>query len=297
MVTKASAGRRLFQGVNYTFLGLLTLTCILPFVNLLAVSLSSNKAVASGAVFLWPVDFTTNAYVFLAGKREFLVALGVSCLRVLLGTVVSVAVVVLAAYPLSKGAGVLRGRGAYVTFFSFPLFFAGGMIPLFMTIRMLGMLDSIWALVLPVALNVWNVILMLNFFRSLPKELEESAMMDGASQGRILWSVYLPLSMPGVATVVLFTVVSHWNSWFDGLIYMNSPDNYPLQSYLYTMINAIKSITARRITAQDLTLLQSLSDKTLLTAQVFLAMVPILVVYPVLQRYFLSGMTIGAVKE
>jgi len=246
----------------------------------------------------WPVDFTTNAGQFLAGKKEFLNSISISFLRVVLGTSVGVTVVLLAAYPLSKAPGVLKGRGTHVLYLSFPMFFFRGLIPLFMTIRQLEMVDTLSALVLTMALNVWNVVLMINFFRSLPKELEESAVTDGASHPKILWSLYLPLAMPGIDTVVLFTVVAHWNSsWFDGLIAMNSPDNDPLQSYLYPMINQMKSITARRITAQDLELLKSLSDKTLLTAQVFLAMVPILFVYPPLQKYFISGMALGALKE
>lgn len=162
-----------------------------------------------------------------------------------------------------------------------------------MTIKSVGLLDTLWALVLPSAVSVFNVILLMNFFRELPKEIEEAANMDGAGHWRTLWSIYLPLSKPAVATITLFIVVFHWNSWFDGLIYMNSTTNYPLQSYLQTIIINVDPSTA---TTNDLLDMSAISDRTFKAAQVFLAAFPILIVYPFLQKYFMKGLVMGSVK-
>jgi len=160
-------------------------------------------------------------------------------------------------------------------------------------IRQTGLIDSFWALIIPGALPVFNVILLANSFRSVPKELEEAAAMDGAGHWTILFRVLLPLSLPVLATVTLFVAVGHWNSWFDGLILMNSPDKYPLQSYLQTVV---VSPDPRMLTERDLELLKIISNRTTRAAQIFIAMIPILVVYPLLQRYFTSGIKLGSVK-
>jgi putative aldouronate transport system permease protein len=163
-----------------------------------------------------------------------------------------------------------------------------------MTIRMTGLLDSIWALVLPGAVPVFSVILLLNFFRGLPKEIEESAFMDGAGHWKVLWSIYVPLSMPALATIALFTLVGHWNSWFDGLILMNSPERYPLSSYLQTVV-IDKTMTTMK--GNDWMSLAQISDRTAKAAQIFLGALPILLVYPLLQKYFVKGIVLGSVKE
>ena len=163
-----------------------------------------------------------------------------------------------------------------------------------MNVMKTGLLDTIRPLVLPTAVNVFNIILILNFFRGLPKELLEAAFIDGAGHWKTLLRVVIPVSTPVLATVTLFTVVFHWNEWFSGLIYMNSPQNYPLQSYLQTVI-VNKDFT--RLTVADLTLLGEVSDRTVKAAQIFLGTAPILLVYPFLQRYFMSGIVMGSVKE
>jgi putative aldouronate transport system permease protein len=171
---------------------------------------------------------------------------------------------------------------------------SSGLIPWYIAIKNIGLIDSIWALVLPGAVNVFNVVLLLNFFRNLPKELEEAAFIDGAGHWRSLWNIYVPLSAPSLATLTLFTVVWHWNAWFDGLILMNSPDHYPLQSYLRTVVIDMDSMFR---STQDLTDLAEISDRTSKAAQIFLGTLPILLVYPFLQRYFIKGITLGSVKE
>jgi putative aldouronate transport system permease protein len=157
-----------------------------------------------------------------------------------------------------------------------------------------GLLNSIWALVLPSAVPVFNIILLLNFFRGLPKELEESAFMDGAGYWTVLWRIYVPISLPAMATVGLFTMVGHWNAWFDGLIYMSTPDQYPLASYLQTII---KGIDLTKMTGQDALTMAEVSDRTAKAAQIFVGTLPILLVYPFLQRFFVQGIVLGSVKE
>lgn len=159
----------------------------------------------------------------------------------------------------------------------------------------MGLLDSIWALVIPGAVPIFNVLLMLNFFRGLPKELEEAAWMDGAGHLRTLWSVYLPVSMPSIATITLFALVGHWNAWFDGMIYMRSPEHYPLATYLQSILQQV-SIQTENITFEQAALLNQISDRTTQASQIFLSIIPILAIYPFLQRYFVHGLVVGSVK-
>ncbi|WP_438495209.1 carbohydrate ABC transporter permease [Paenibacillus sp. IHBB 3054] len=290
---KLTASRRVFLIVNYILLSVTAIACILPLINVLAISFSSSSAAAAGYVKLWPVDFTIASYKFALTKHEFLDGFLVSLKRVGLGYAISMTVSILIAYPLSKEKQVLRSRNIYAWFFIVTMLFHGGLIPTYMTIKTVGLLDTLWALVLPSAVSVFNVILLMNFFRELPKEIEEAANMDGAGHWRTLWSIYLPLSKPSVATITLFIVVFHWNSWFDGLIYMNSTANYPLQSYLQTIIINVDPSTA---TTNDLLDMSAISDRTFKAAQVFLAAFPILIVYPFLQKYFMKGLVMGSVK-
>lgn len=294
MTHKPSFGRMIFQAGNYTFLILLSLACVMPLIHMLAVSFSGSAVVTAGYVKFWPVEFTLKSYEYVLNKKEFFAAMLVSLQRVFLGTAAGMAVTVVSAYALSKETRVLRARTVYVWYFVVAMLFSNGLIPWYITIKNVGLIDSIWALVLPGAVNVFNIVLMLNFFRNLPKELEEAAFIDGAGHWRTLWSVYLPLSAPSLATVTLFTIVHHWNAWFDGLILMNSPDHYPLQSYLRTVI--IDMDTLLRSTP-DLNQLAEISDRTTKAAQIFLGTLPILLVYPFMQRFFIKGITLGSVKE
>ncbi|WP_170211427.1 carbohydrate ABC transporter permease [Cohnella abietis] len=292
--SRISTGRRTFIIFNYTFLALLSLLCIFPLMHMLALSFSSGAAAAAGKVGLWPVEFNTAAYRNILNKPEYLTAFGVSVQRLVLGTLISLTVTIITAFPLSKENNAFQFRTLYAWFFVFTILFSGGLVPWFMTIQKLGLMDSIWALVLPSALSVFNVILLLNFYRGLPKELDESARIDGAGHFRVLWSIIVPLSKPALATVGLFTMVAHWNSWFDGLVLMNRPENYPLQSFLQTIV--IQK-DMRFISAENVELLKLISDRTSAAAQIFVATVPILVVYPFLQRFFIKGIVLGSVKE
>ncbi|RJE87447.1 carbohydrate ABC transporter permease [Paenibacillus sp. 1011MAR3C5] len=294
MITSRSPGRTIFVACNYTFLLFISVLCLLPIIHILALSFSSGNAAAAGQVTLWPVDFTTAAYENVFGKPEYLRAFWVSIQRVVLGTSISMVLMIITAYPLSKDNRQLRLRTLYAWVFVFTILFSGGLIPSYLTVKSLGLIDTMWALVLPTAIPVFNVILLLNFYRSLPKELEESARIDGASHFTTLWKIYVPLSLPALATTGLFTMVGHWNSWFDGMLYMNHTENYPLQTFLQTVI--IK-MDFRFIKAENVELLLKLSDRTSRAAQIFVAAFPILIVYPFLQRFFIKGIVMGSVKE
>lgn len=293
MASRSSKSRMVFNVVNYLFLMLMAILCVLPLINVLATSLSSSSAATAGQVTFWPVEFTLKSYEFMLNKPEFLRSVWITVQRVVLGTVVSMGLTLLIAFPLSKTSSRFRFRTLYVWLFVFTILFNGGLVPWYLTIRNLGLLDSIWALVLPGAVPVFNVILLINFFRGLPRELDEAALIDGAGHWGTLWRIYVPLSLPAMATLVLLTVVGHWNSWFDGLILMNSPTNYPLSTYLQTVIVSQNLTT---LTADQMKDLAELSNRTVQSAQIFLAALPILLLYPFLQKYFVKGLTLGAVK-
>ncbi len=284
---------RLFNAFNIVFLCVLAVTCLLPLVHTLAISLSGKAPVSANLVGLWPIDFTLDAYKKTLDNPQFLTALRISFERTIIGTIFGLAITVLAAYPLSKDGGVFKSRGSYSWFFLVTLFFGGGLIPTYIVIQKLGLMNSFWVLILPSALNVWMIVLLLNYFRTVPKELEEAALIDGAGQFRILFTVIIPVSLPAMATMALFIMVGHWNAWFDGLIYMSKSDKYPLATFLQTIL---ASIDTMRLTI-DKNSMANFSNKTVKTAQVFIGALPVLLVYPFLQRYFIKGLVLGAVKE
>ncbi|MCL6559228.1 MAG: carbohydrate ABC transporter permease [Firmicutes bacterium] len=179
-------------------------------------------------------------------------------------------------------------------FFVFTLLFSGGLIPFFLVVRSLGLIDSFWSMIIPSALPVYFVVIMMNFFRQLPKELYESAMIDGASHWTILFRIFVPLSMPSIATLLLFTAVGHWNDWFTAMIFINNPDKWPLQTYLR---QAMIQLDYTRLTLHELQLLKKLSNRTLNSAQIIITILPILCVYPFIQKYFTKGIILGSIKE
>lgn len=291
---KKSLGMKIFTVFNYTFLTLLAITCLLPMVNQLAISFSSSSAVAAGKVGLFPVDFTLDSYKYMADKPEFWKSLAVSLERVLLAVPLSMFICVLAAFPLSRLDHEFPARKYYIWVFVVPMLIGGGLIPTYMVVRNTGLIDRIWALVLPYTVNVFNTILLMNFFRSLPKELEEAAYVDGATHWQVLLKIVLPVSKPVLATVTLFVIVNHWNSWFDGLIYLNSPDRYPLQTYLQTQVVSANLMAQESL--RDIRQIGLISDRTGKASQIFLAAVPVLMIYPFLQKYFTAGIVMGSVK-
>ncbi len=297
MIVHRSKAESVFNVFNHLFLIAAALVCVAPIVNVLSVSLSESAYAASGAVKLWPVHFTFRSYLYAFEDKLLLSSYWVSLQRVALGALINMFLTVLFAYPLSKEIREFRYRTWYAWFLFFTMLFSGGLIPWYLTIRELELMDSIWALVLPGAVPVFNCILLLNFFRQLPKELQESAFVDGAGHWTILWRILVPLSKPALATIVLFTCVGHWNSWFDGLILMKRPEHYPLQTYLQTKVVSFDASALAHASKEELANLMAVSDRTLKAAQIFLAALPIMCLYPFLQKYFVKGIVLGSVKE
>jgi len=299
MRIKDSIPRKIFLVSNTVFLLIVAFVCIAPFINLLAVSFSDKTAVAAGEVTFFPVGFTTISYQFITNTSKFFMSLVVSLQRTAIGVPINLLLIILTAYPLSKSTEDFRARSIFSWFFVVTILFNAGLIPTYMVVRNTGLIDSIWSLVLPGALPVFSMLVVMNYMRSLPKELLEAAYIDGASHVQTLIRVVLPVSTPTIATVMLFSVVEHWNSWFDGMIYMNHIQNYPLQTYLQTVVvNPEEFIRNNTDLGGNLSkYLSMVSARTTGAAQMFLAMIPILCIYPFLQKYFTTGLVMGSVKE
>lgn len=294
MKVKSSPARKIFVVINYIILTAVMFISLFPLIHIFALSLSSNSAAQAGWVTVLPVDFTFDSYQYILRKPEFFKSFGVSVLRVVLGTVISVALTIISAYAMSQPDERFHARKYYVWVFLVTMIFSGGLIPTFIVVKSVGLYNTIWALVLPSAVQTFNVILMLNFFRGLPYALTESALIDGANHFQIMAKIVVPISKPSLATVGLFTMVNHWNSWFDGMIYLKDPAKYPMQTYLRNVINSVDTAS---LDLNSVGAMTTVSQKTVTAAQIFLAIIPILMVYPFLQKYFISGMTLGSVKE
>ncbi|MFN3333909.1 MAG: carbohydrate ABC transporter permease [Caldilinea sp.] len=293
MLASRSMTDRIVDWLITVFLLTVGISTLLPLVNTLAISLSDKAAVSGGMVGLWPVGFNLNSYSFILRDEKFWQAFGVSLQRVLLGGALNFVLAVMTAFPLSRTTRAFPARDIFMWLFVFGMILNVGIVPWYLTISGYGLIDNIWALVLPGAVPIWNVIILMNFFRNIPKELDEAARIDGANPWQLLWSVYLPTSLPALATITLFSIVGHWNSFFDGLILMNNPNNYPLQTYIQQLVIADRPA----LHGGQAQLLAQLSNNTLNAAKLFVAMIPILIVYPFLQRYFIRGIMLGAVKE
>lgn len=287
-----SATYKLFTICNYFGLSLIGLLCILPVVHVFAVSLSSRAAATANIINFWPIDFTTDAYKQTLANAHFLRALYIGVERTVLGTAISITLLLLAAYSLSKTDRNFAGRTAYAWYFVVPMLFGGGLIPTYLIVKETGLLNTIWALVIPGAVSGYLLILMLNFFRTVPVELEEAALIDGAGHFTVLFRVYLPVSMAGIATISLFEMVGHWNSWFDGMIYLQNTKDYPLATFLQSII-AKEDFNLAGIRGEDVA---NISSRTVKASQIFIGALPIMLVYPFLQKYFVKGIVLGSVK-
>ncbi|MFD2612404.1 carbohydrate ABC transporter permease [Paenibacillus gansuensis] len=293
MITERSAITRLFNGLNVALLLAMMLLCLLPVWYTLAISLSDKAAASAGQVFLWPKGFTLGSYETIVQDGHFLNSFFISVQRVAYGAAISFFVILLMAYPLSKTAKEFKPRNIIMWLLVFAMLFNGGLVPWYLTMKSLGMINSIWGLVLGGGLPVFNVILVMNYFRNMPKELEESALMDGAGPWRILFRIFLPLAMPVLATVLVFTIVYHWNEFFQALVLMNKSDMYPLQSYIRQVAVVIDPTKMNEETVKQMTVL---SNQTLNAAKIFISMLPLLIIYPFFQKYFVKGITLGSVK-
>ncbi len=285
-----------FNIINGFLLCLLIVICFIPVMHLIALSLSKKIEAVAGNVGILPRGFNIEAYRYVMEDSRFWRSLKVTLMRVGIGVPVNVLLVVLTAYALSKPKSRFHSRGFFSAFFIFTMFFGGGMIPSYIVISKLKLINTIWALTLPGAMNIGYMVMMMNFFRGIPGEIEEAAVIDGSGQFRILFSLYLPMSLPSLATIILFASVANWNCWMDGYLYMNTPDKYPLQTYLATLLMETKNTVEMQMTPEQLKRMAQTSEKTIEAAQIFLAALPIMCFYPFLQKYYIKGIVVGSVK-
>ena len=274
----------------YLILTVVVLICLYPFLNVVAYSLSGNTAVLSGKVTFYPIDFQLSAYKeILLKQTQIWTAMGISVTVTVLGTLLGLVLTVAAAYALSKEK--LKGRGILSGFILFTMYFSGGIIPTFLVVKGVGLYDYISALVIPSAMNVFNFIVMRTFFKELPLELEEAARIDGANDMKILFKIALPLSMPIIATIGLFYAVSYWNDYFSALLYIQTPEKFSLQLRLRQLLFAgqINQVSMENLGTQVM-------SESLKMASIVISTIPIILVYPWLQKYFVKGVMLGSVK-
>ena len=288
-------GRKVFLAVDVIVILLLCLICMVPLLNLLAYSFSASQPIIENKVFLWPKEFTLKAYQYVLESKEFWSSVSVSVKRVLLGVPLNTLLTILVAYPLSKDERQFKARKYYVAYMLTVMLFNGGLMPTYYIVSKTKLIDTVWALIIPGAVPIFNCIVLMNFFRGIPSELEESAKLDGASQWQILWRIFIPISKPSLATIILFSQINHWNSWFDGLIYSNHTTNYPLQSYLQTLVTSTTEILAQG-DVKAIAKLVDINDTNMKAAQIFISVIPLMLIYPFLQKYFTTGLTMGSVK-
>ena len=275
---------------NYLILTIITFCCLYPFLNVIAYSFSGYNAVLSGKVTFYPIDFTLDAYKEILKRSQIWLAMRTTVVVTIMGTALSLLLTVCAAYALSRD--YLPGRKLFTGFILFTMYFGGGMIPTFLAVKQVGLYDSIGALFIPQAVNVFNFIVMRTFFRELPRELEEAARIDGASDIQTLIKIILPLSLPIIATIGLFYAVGYWNGYFDALLYIQNPDKYTLQLRLRSLLfgdELNNSANLEGVGTQVMT-------QSLKMATVAVSTIPILIVYPWLQKYFVKGVMVGSVK-
>jgi len=282
----------------YVFLILLSFTCIYPFWNGLVVSFNEGLDTAKGGVTFWPRAFTTANYEVVFGDKMLLNAFFVSVGRTVVGTFSAVFMTALLAYGLTKP--YLIGRKFYMVFFIFTMYFGGGLVPTFLLVKSLGLMNNFLVFIIPSLISVWNMIVFRTFFKSLPAGLEESAQIDGCGNWGTFFRIVLPLSGPIVATLGLFTAVAHWNDWFTPTIYIFKENLMPIQSVLKRVLNAnliteqmsgFDGATAERIAKKSLT------SRALINATIMVVSMPIILVYPFVQKYFVKGVMVGSLKE
>lgn len=285
---RLTKGEMTFNAVNYVVLTLLAVITLYPIINVLAISLSSYTGYLQNPAMVLPIEFNLDAYKSILSNPLITSAYKNTIFVTIAGTCLNLTLTVLTAYPLAKGK--LRGSRVIMFGIVFTMMFSGGMIPTFLTVRSLGLLDTHWALILPCAIGTSNLIIVKNFFEGIPDSLLESARMDGAGEWRILWSIVLPLSVPVLATVTLFYAVGNWNRLFDAVMYINSRSNWTLPILLKEIITENSELLA------DPSIAAQVYPKTMQCATIVVAVLPIMLAYPFLQRFFMKGIMLGAVK-
>lgn len=272
---------------------LFVLVCIVPFFNVIAISLSSKSAILRGDVTLWPVEFSTKAYEVIVKDASLWRSLFYTVKLTLIYTLISMVLTILIAFPLTMKR--LKGRKFFTIFIVFTMYFSGGTIPIYLNVKSFGLLDNMWGLIIPGLISTFNVIIMKNFFEGIPYELNEAAVIDGANDFQILRYIYLPLSQSALATLSLFYAVGRWNSFSDALYYITSRDLQPLQLKLYNLIKGSQAVEVAVMEGSANELASSLSE-SIESATIIYATLPIICVYPFVQKYFVQGVTMGAIK-
>lgn len=294
MIQGKLLGNRVFNIFNTVLMVILALSCLYPLWYTFCLSISDKSAANSGMVTIYPIGFSLASYQEIMGDIQFFKSFLISAERTIFGTIVTIFILAVFAYPLSKPASEYRPKNVIMWIVVFCMLFNGGTIPWYITMVNYGLIDSMVGLILCGGVPVFNLILLINFYRGLPKELMEAAEIDGAGVWTILFKVVIPCSIPILATLVLFTSVGYWNEYFQGLVLSSNESHYPLQTYIKQMV---VNIQTTNLSMDQIEKMDQLSNKSLNAAKVFIAMIPMLLVYPFLQKYFISGIMLGAVKE
>lgn len=293
MLRRESVKDKVFVVLNYTLLGIIACLMIYPLIYVLSASFSNPARTILGDVWLFPKEMTVDLYVKVFQNEKILIGYRNTIIYTVFGTFINQLFSVMIAYPLSRKD--FYGRNVITVFIMITMFFSGGMIPTYLLVKDLGMLDTIWAIVLPGAVSVYNVIIMRTFFQSIPNELQEAASIDGCGNIAFLMKIVMPLSMPIIAVMTLFYGVGHWNAYFDSLIYLNDESKFPLQLFLRQML--IQEDMSGMSSASDSAISEHLMQiEGLKYAVVIVASLPMLVLYPFLQKYFVKGVMIGSLK-
>nr|WP_154893245.1 carbohydrate ABC transporter permease [Paenibacillus xylanexedens] len=288
-IKKETLGSVIFNVVNYTLLLLFALACLLPFINVVASSFASTQEIVQKKFILFPTSFSLDAYRYILSTPTIFKGLGVSIFITLVGTAVSMTLTALMAYGLSRR--YLLGRNVINFIVVFSMLFSGGMIPTFLIVKAAGLIDSYWSMIIPTAINAFNLIIMRNFFQALPDSLEESAKIDGANDFRILWQIMLPLALPSIATLSLFYGVSYWNTYMNAILYLNESKMWPLQVLLRQIV-IVSSGMEGNSSAVDIVP----PSQTIKMSVIVVATVPMLIAYPFVQKHFTKGALLGSVK-
>lgn len=282
---------RIFKFFNAALMLLIIFVTLYPFLNIIAQSFSSEANIVAGNVNLIPQGFNIDTYRVVMSDNMFWTNYKNTVIYTVVGTAISLVLSTMLAYPLSKRR--LRGRNFIIMFVVFTMFFNGGLIPNYVLISSLGFGNTIWAIVIPGAISVFNLLIMKTFFENIPEELEEAAIVDGSNTYGILLKIVLPLSKPILATMMLFYAVTHWNSWFPAFLYFSDKDLFPVSMYLRNMIKGVEGTLSTGATSADN--LNQISSN-IKSVTMVLTVLPILCVYPYIQKYFVSGVMLGSVK-
>ncbi|MEK3786150.1 MULTISPECIES: carbohydrate ABC transporter permease [Paenibacillus] len=286
---KQTASNLIFTVVNNSLLVIIALACLLPFVNVIASSFATTQEVVAKKFILFPTTFSLDAYQYILSTPTIFKGLSVSVGVTLVGTLVSMVLTAFMAYALSRQ--YLVGRGAINFIIVFSMLFSGGMIPTFLVVKSMGLIDSYWSLIIPVAINAFNLIIMRNFFQALPESLEESAKMDGANDFVVFFRIMLPLALPSIATISLFYGVTYWNTYMNAILYINDSTKWPIQILLRQIVIVSSGMQADSGSVDVIPPAQ-----TIKMAVIVIATVPMLIAYPFVQKHFTKGALLGAVK-